>query len=193
MYWSNVVRQRGSALKTTLIVLGVIGVFIAIVVAGALFGWNRVSEEVASGEESGFLEGFLSNENQPHIDATIARHQSLIDNIEQIVASEGGKFQIAAKLEELGAPDDILYLAWTNKGENMMSEEVTEIIRRGGDWSGVSTTVINGDGHGTVSTESGKQNVIVIKRPIDNRDFADEWVMYMIDHGLAEPSPAQSQ
>jgi len=168
-----------------MIVLSVIGLFILLVVAGAMFGWNRVTEELEKGEESGFVSDFFSNEDQPRIDATVAKHQLLIESIENIIATEDSKFQVAAKLEKLDLPEDVLYLALSNDVEHKFEPEVTEILRRI-DWNSHSISTFNGTGQGTLYANLIDQEVIVVKRDIEGRPFADEWTMYFVDPGPAE-------
>lgn len=183
-------RSRGSALSGVLIALGVAVLLIAIVVAGAMFGWNRVTEEVGDLSEEGVIESLFESASEPEVQAAVDARQDLIAYVEAIIASESTRFQTAAKLEQLELPDDVLYLALTREVQHQFEDDVTEIAKRL-DWSGRSISLFNGNGTGTLYTETGDVSVIVVERDVADRDFADEWVMYLKDARPASPDPAK--
>lgn len=101
--------------------------------------------------------------------------QPFVDEIDAVIDAGPTKFQVAANLERTEFPDDLLYLALVRDGEFGVNDDETMEIIRNVEWSGHSWTVMNGTGHGTLSTANGDRPVLIIQREVANSTIADYW------------------
>lgn len=122
------------------------------------------------------LQSFKSaTENFPQYakrDAVYARYGSLIEAIEANIEASESMHDLAARLEKLNAPDELLYLTLTREGDSFDKEKL-EIVERM-EVTSNSYTLINDTGHGKIN---GKR-VIVIRLPV-NRWSLEECFVYL--------------
>lgn len=153
-------RQRGGVLAAVLILLGTLLAFALVIGAIAWWFWSAVED---------FPEDATSA-------VVMQTRQPFVDQIDNVIVAGPSRFQVAANLENEQLPDDLLYLALIKEGEfGSTDDETMEIIKRV-EWSGHSWTVINGTGHGTLSTASGERHVIVVQQNIANPEIGDSWM-----------------
>lgn len=158
----NGAHQRGGILAAVLILLGTLVAFAILIGAVAWWFWSSVED--------------FPEDATPAV--VLQTRQAFVDQINNVIVAGPTRFQIAANLENEPLPDDLLYLAVIKEGEFGTSDDDSmEIVKRM-QWSGHSWTILNGIGHGTLSTASGEQQVIVIQQDIENADVGDHWLAF---------------
>lgn len=152
--------QRGGVLAAVLILLATLLTF-ALIIGGMFWWfWSAIEE--------------FPEDAKPAV--VLQTRQPFVDQVDAVIAAGPTKFQVAANLEKADFPNDLLYLALVKDGEfGTDDDETMEIVRRL-EWSGHSWAVMNGTGHGTLSTINGDREVLVVKQEIANTDIADHWL-----------------
>jgi len=155
-------RDRGGVLAIVMVILGII---VGIAVLIAMAGWWL----------------WQSAENFPddvRPEIVLASHQQFVDSIDSVIVDNPSFYQVAAKLENLSFPEELIYLAIYNEPEDGFGMDEAKPVVQKVQWSGHSTSIMNGTGHGTLDTEQGEMSIIVIERPIDNAAIGKYWRAY---------------
>jgi len=169
--------QRGGVLAIVLIVLGIIVGIVVLVALAGIWLWKSAEN--------------FPDDARP--DIVLAAYQEFVDDIDATIAQSTTFYQAASKLEQASVPGELIYLGIFSEPENGigMDEEKPIIART--TWSGHSSSIMNGTGHGTITTAAGKKAIIIIERPIENPAIGAYWRAYFPRADLPATSVSDTQ
>lgn len=117
-------------------------------------------------------------------DAVYAQYGSLIKEVETAIEESQSFYGLAAQLEKIEMPAELVYLTLIKQDENRFDDEKIEIVKKF-DFTSFQQTI-----HGT--TGYGKLNdvpVIVINLPVNRHSIKDSYIYLKHDH----PSPIEDE
>lgn len=97
-----------------------------------------------------------------------ARHGDLIKQVQSSIDASESKYDLAARLEKIRSPEELLYLTLTTETAGSFDDEKMEIIEKL-DVSSSSYTIVNGTGYGKLNDIA----VIVINLPVGRHSVED--------------------
>lgn len=106
-------------------------------------------------------------------EAVYAQYGTLIDDVETAIDESESMHDLAARLEKLSAPEELLYLKLTKESDDLFDREKLEIVEKF-DVMSYRQTIIDGTGHGHLNDVP----VIVINLPV-NRHSIEECFIYL--------------
>lgn len=120
------------------------------------------------------------------------KYEALLDAIDETVKKSNSILDLAANLEKIDMPDELIYLALekTGKGNLGAEKDLLEILKKFKDGS-VSRMIMNGAGYGRVD---GRE-VIIIEYEIKNFDGIDQCILYLkhTENGKNGPPPKKTR
>lgn len=119
-------------------------------------------------------------------EAVYRQYGPLIGDVQAAIDASESMHDLAARLEKLQLPDELLYLALIKETSSSFDEDKLEIVERI-DVRSSSYTLIDGTGHGKLNDLP----VIVIELPV-NRHSIEECLIYLRHYPSREtPKPEQ--
>lgn len=106
-------------------------------------------------------------------DVVYAHYNSLIESVNEIIDESQSMHDLAARLEKLTVPDELVYLTLTKQTDHSFDNDKLEIVEKFPVRSS-SHTLINGTGLGKLNDVA----VIVINLPV-NRHSIEDCFMYL--------------
>lgn len=101
------------------------------------------------------------------------QYGTFIGKVQAAIDESQTMHDLAARLEKVELPDELLYLTLIKEASNSFDQDKLEIVERV-EVSSSAYTLINGSGHGTIND----MPVIVIQLPVD-RHSIEECLIYL--------------
>jgi hypothetical protein len=123
-------------------------------------------------------QGYRSFPEYAKREVTYAKYDELLESIDDCIDTNDTALSLAACLETIEGPEELIYLSLERKVENRFShdrERKIEIMNKCEDRRVFSETVINGSGYGSING----RRIIVIKYDVEKFDDIECCTIYL--------------
>lgn len=121
-------------------------------------------------------------------EAVYRQYGPFIADVQAAIDASESMHDLAARLENLQLPDELLYLALTKETSNSFDEDKLEIVERI-NVSSSSYMLVEGTGHGKLNDLP----VIVIELPVNRHSIEDCFIYLRHDPSQKPPKPEQDE
>lgn len=111
------------------------------------------------------------------------QYSNLITDIETSINESDTALSLAAKLEKIALPEEVIYLTLEKVSDSNFDKDNKhiDIIKKFGDSGSKSTTIINGTGYGRINGD----DIVIISQPIEKIATLESYLIYL----KHEPKP----
>jgi hypothetical protein len=106
------------------------------------------------------------------------KHSNYLGEIDQLILESDSHLSLAAKLEKIDRPENIVFLGLEMEGSELHNDKnIINIFNQLESDSSQSRTIINGCGYGSY----GHQDVLIIEYPLEKFEQVESLLIYFLD------------